>query len=606
MRSISSLIAVGALGVLAFGASASFGQDADAQLNAFFKQYLEESFRQRPLEATRLGDHRFDHLLDDVSEKGRAAWIEHDRNTLADLPRRVDLPKLSPAAKIDAEIFQHELVKSIWLTENLRPFQQDPRTYNDYISDSTFLLLVQSTLPKEANITSCIARMSQIPKIVAAAKENLQNPSRAATETAVRQNRGAIAFYDRDILELAGDTPQQAALAAAAGKVAACLRDYQEFLEKDLLPRANGEWRIGGEKFARKLDLELDAGMTAEQVLADAESEFTRVGRDMYVIARQLWSRYYPRQPLPPDDAEGQRLTTEKVLTAVGKEHGRPEELTSDARATVVKIKQFIEENDILRLPQPDRCQVIEMPEFKRGNSTAYLEAAPPLDPSAASMYAVSPPPRDWDAPRVNSLLEEYNQHMLQILTIHEAYPGHYVQLEYANRNPSLIRRVLGSGVTIEGWAVYTEQMMLNQGYGQGDLALRLTQLKFYLRAVANAILDHKMHCTQMTDDEALALLVGKAFQSEGEARLKIIRAKQSSCQLSTYFVGRMAMCRLREQIQRELGERFTLGRYHEAVLEQGSVPVKYLPELVRNRLGIVVSVGPPFWTSLEIAFRRG
>ena len=176
---------------------------------------------------------------------------------------------------------------------------------------------------------------------------------------------------------------------------------------------------------------------------------------------------------------------------------------------------------------------------------------------------------------------------MLQVLTIHEAYPGHYVQLEYSNRCPSLIRKVLQSGVFIEGWAVYTEQMMLDQGYGDGSLALRLNQLKFYLRAVVNTILDHKMHCTAMTDDEAYALLTEGAYQSEGEARLKIIRAKQSSTQLSTYFVGRMAHYRLRQQIQRELGDKFDLGRFHEAVLDHGSVPMKYLPELVSARLSL-------------------
>jgi uncharacterized protein (DUF885 family) len=257
----------------------------------------------------------------------------------------------------------------------------------------------------------------------------------------------------------------------------------------------------------------------------------------------------------------------------------------ADARATVQRIKAFIKDKDILRLPEPDECQVIEMPEFKRGNSIAYLESAPPLDPETASFYAISPPPSDWDAQRVKTFLEEYNRHMLQILTIHEGYPGHYVQLEYANRQPSFIRRVLGSGVYIEGWAVYTEQTMLDQGYGNGDLALRLMQLKFYLRAVANAILDYKLHCANMTDDEALNLMTAGAFQSEGEARLKLIRAKQSSTQLSTYFVGRMAHYRLRQQSERELGENFNLAAYHEAVLAQGSVPVKYLPELVRNRL---------------------
>ena len=174
---------------------------------------------------------------------------------------------------------------------------------------------------------------------------------------------------------------------------------------------------------------------------------------------------------------------------------------------------------------------------------------------------------------------------LVQILTIHEAYPGHYVQLEYSNRHPSLIRRVLSSGIFAEGWAVYTEQMMLDQGYGNGDLALRLHQLKWYLRAVTNAILDHKMHAGTMNDAEAMTLLTQHAFQTEGEALKKVIRAKQSSCQLSTYFVGRTAFYRLRQQVQREQGDKFDLGRYHEAVMDHGTLPVKYLPELVRERL---------------------
>jgi uncharacterized protein (DUF885 family) len=197
----------------------------------------------------------------------------------------------------------------------------------------------------------------------------------------------------------------------------------------------------------------------------------------------------------------------------------------------------------------------------------AYLNAAPPLDDKAVSEYAISPPPADWTPRRVASFLEEYNRSMLQVLTIHEAYPGHYVQGAYANRSPSLIRRVLGSGTFAEGWAVYTEQMMLDQGFGRGDLALRLHQLKFYLRAVVNAILDRRMHAEGMTDDQAMELLTGRAFQTEGEAAGKVIRSKLSSCQLSTYFVGRVAFHRLRQKVQQAQGDRFDLGRYHEAVL---------------------------------------
>ncbi|HTU19813.1 MAG TPA: DUF885 domain-containing protein, partial [Gemmataceae bacterium] len=472
----------------------------------------------------------------------------------------------------------------LWLADNTRPFENDPRVYNDYISDSVYLLLTQSTQPKAVNLRNCSARMAQFPKIVAAAKENLRHPPRVILETAIRQTRGSLAFYERGIYEAAGENPRLSELRPAAERVLPLLKDYLKFLE-GLLPQANGEWRVGKDKFYRKLDLELDANLSADEVLKDAEADFARVERDMYVIARQLWDSTHRGKPLPPDDAKGRVETIRLVLDRLNQDHGKPEDLVRDARATVDGIKKFIAENDILRLPAPDQCKVIEMPEFHRGNSLAYLNPAPPLDRKASSHYAVSPPLAGWDARRIESLLQEYNRRMLQILTIHEAYPGHYVQLEYSNRHPSLIRRVLFSGVFAEGWAVYTEQMMLDQGYGNGDPALRLNQLKWYLRSVANAILDHKMHCTNMSDEEALAFLTQRAFQSEGEAVAKIIRAKQSSCQLSTYFVGRMAFYRLRQQIQRESGDKFHLGRYHEAVLDHGTLPVKYLPELVRQRL---------------------
>jgi len=575
----------GVLMVLGLVTSASAASSEDAKLGSFFRRYLDECFQQQPSSATALGDHRFDARLEDLSAESRGKWNRRTRRALADLPRTVEYARLSRAGQIDFEIFKHELEKTLWLDENTRPFEEDPRTYTDYINGSVYVLLTQSTLPKETNVTNVLARMRQIPRVVAAARQTLTRPPRSVLETAVAQNRGSIGFYEKEIFALAGETPQKEALQTAAAEVVACLKDYQEFLEKDVRPRANGQWRLGREKFVKKLDLELDAGLTAEGVLVAAEADFLRVERELYLTARQLWGRYYPLLPLPPDNAAGHRAAIRAVIKAVEKEHGRPEDLTRDARATVERIRHFIRDRKILGLPDPDRCQVIEMPEFKRGNSTAYMDAAPPLDAAARSFYAVSPPPKDWGAARVRSLLEEYNSHMLQVLTIHEAYPGHYVQLEYANRNPSLIRRVLGSGVYIEGWAVYTEQMMLDQGYGDGDLALRLMQLKFQLRAVTNAILDHKMHCSGMSDEEAMSLMVDRAYQSEGEARLKVIRAKQTSCQLSTYFVGRTAMCRLRESIQTEMGDRFDLSRYHQAVLEQGSVPVKYLPELVRAKL---------------------
>ncbi len=553
----------------------------DQKLTALFQEYLDEEFRQRPLEATRAGDHRFDHLLDDVSAKARAAAKERLQKTRTELPKRIDYAKLSRNGQIDFEIWRHQLDRDLWLTENAKPFEEDPRVYNEYISDSVYLLLTQSTEPKSVNIRNAVQRMAFIPKVVAAARENITNPPRILVEVAIRQAKGAVSFYEQGIFDIAGETPQLSELQPAAKRILPALRDYVKFLEEDVLPRAKGEWRIGKERFAKKFELDLDAGVSAEEVLKDAEAEADRVEAEMYVIARQLWSQIFPQKTIPQDDILGKRHTIRTVLDAVSTEHGEPENLVKDATATAKKIKDFIRAKHILALPEPDRCRIVEMPEFQRGFSIAYLNPAPPLDAKASSYYAISPPPREWDARKVKSFMEEYNRHMLNLLTIHEAYPGHYVQLEYSNRNPSLIRKVLQSGVFAEGWAVYTEQVMLDEGYGKGDLKLRLNQLKWYLRAVCNAILDYKMHCSGMTDEEALRFLIERAYQSEGEAILKVQRAKQSSCQLSTYFVGRMAFQRLRRRVQTRLGERFDLGGFHEAVLAHGTLPVKYLPELV-------------------------
>jgi uncharacterized protein (DUF885 family) len=552
----------------------------DAKLAAYFRTYLDEEMKHRPSYATFLGDHRFDNRLEDLTPAAQKAADERAKKALDGLKAEVDYGKLTRFGQIDFEILEHELKKSLWISEHERPYETNPLVYNEAITGSIYTMLTQSTTPKERNIRLAAERIAFVPRVVAAAKASLKDPPRIWVEVAIQRNKGAISFYEKGIFEITSET-QGSELHAACRQILPSLHEYQEFLEKDLLQRATGDWRLGKERFAEKLVMELDAGLTAEQVLREAESEAQRMEREMAFVARQLWSRYFPKEPVPTDDAAGRQELVRKVIAQVSNEHGRVEDLVKDAAETVARVKKFIAGHDILRLPEPDACKVIEMPEFQRGFSVAYLNPAPPLDQKASSHYAVSPPPRDWDSRRVESYLQEYNRHLLQILTIHEGYPGHYVQLEYGNRHPSEVRRVLSSGVFAEGWAVYTEQMMLDQGYGDGDLALRLNQLKFYLRAVINAILDHKMHCDNLSDDDAKKLLMERGFQSEGETLGKIQRAKLSSTQLSTYFVGRMAFYRLRQAVQREQGSQFNLGRYHEAVLSHGTLPVKYLPELM-------------------------
>ena len=554
----------------------------DTRLANFFRSYLDHEFVHHPVYATQVGHHEYDDMMDDLSPEVRKLDAEYTRDILGSLAKDIDRAKLSRDGRIDFDIWRHHLKYQLWQIENDNRFEYDPRVYGEYVSDSVFILFTQSSLPRERNVANAAKRIGHIPKVVAAAKAGLKNPPRILTEVAIQRNRGAISFYEKEIYEFARETPGSEPLGTPCRQVVKALKDYQEWLEKELLPRSTDDWRLGKTKFAEKLELELDAGLTADEVLKLAEAEADRVEREMYTIARQLWAKHVPGKPLPPDDAPGRRAAIKGVMDELGKDHGQPEDIVANARKTVDRIKAFIREKKILTLPDPDTCRVIEMPEFQRGFSAAYLNPAPPLDPKADSLYAVSPPPKEWTPQRVETFLREYNSAMLQVLTIHEAYPGHYVQLAYSNRCPSLIRKLLYSGTFAEGWAVYTEQMMLDQGYGDGDPSLRLHQLKFYQRAVINAILDHRMHCSDMTDEEALRLLIDRGFQTEAEAVGKVARAKQSSTQLSTYFVGRTAFYRLRQDVQRKQGEAFDLAKFHEAVLSHGTLPVKYLPELVK------------------------
>src|SRR5436305_2124005 len=209
----------------------------DARLNAYFKKYLDEEFRHRPMEATRLGDHRFDHRLDDLSPKARAATTARTRTALAALPRQVDVKKLSPSARVDYQILEHYLKRSLWLDEHTDPYATDPTLYFDYISDSIYLPLTQSTLPKPVVVRNCIARMAEIPRVVKAARESLRNPPRVFVERAIRQNRGAIQFYESGLFHVVGKTERLGELKAAARKLVPVLKDYQQFLEEELLPR---------------------------------------------------------------------------------------------------------------------------------------------------------------------------------------------------------------------------------------------------------------------------------------------------------------------------------------------------------------------------------
>ena len=559
----------------------------NAALESFFREYLDEAFRLEPLMATRQGDHRFDDQIDDLSKEARQVVVEHDRKTLADLSRKFQSQDLSRDHQIDLEIFRRHLERSIWQAETFHPFEDDPRVYVSYVTESVYLLLTQSSLARDVNLKNSLSRMAKIPMVLEIARTRIKSPPRVKVQTAIKQTEGAIGFYADELFKLVGEKPDHTELSLKAERIVASLNRYLDFLKTEVLPRSNESWRIGPELFARKLDLELDAGLSASEVLDEAEREAARVESEMALIARQMWGTAFPFRPLPLDDPQAKRAMIQQVLDVVASDHGKAETLVADVRGTVGEIKTFITAHKILRLIEPDQCRIVEMPEFLRGNSVAYLNPAPPLDIKGSSEYAISPPPRDWSPQRAESYLARVQSR--------DAQNSH---------NPRRLSRPLCTTRVQQSLSfIHPPRPFvgdLRRGMGglhraddarsrlrRGNLGLRLQQMKFYLRAVVNAILDHKMHAGKMTDAEAMDLLVGRAFQTEGEAVGKIVRAKQTSCQLSTYFVGRTAFYRLRQQVQRELGERFDLAKFHEAALAHGTIPVKYLPELVRKSLDL-------------------
>src|SRR5262245_25053175 len=365
-----------------------------------FREYLDADFKRHPLFATQQGNYDFDDQLDDLSPEMRKEETRTKRALLTLVTERFDPKKLSRDGQIDLEIWLHTLKYELWSIDNDNRFEYDPRVYGEYISDSVFLLLTQSTLPRERNVENAARRIKFIPKIVDAAKAGLKNPPKILTEVAIKRNLGVISFYEKEIYEFAKETPGTEPLATPCKAAVKALKEYQEWLEKELLSQSTGDWRLGKEKFAKKLELELDARLTADEVVKLAEAEADRVEREMYYVAKQLWSKLFVGKPLPPDDAAGRRTTVKSVLDELGKDHGKPETLVEDAQKTVDKIKTFIRDKKILTLPEPDACKIIEMPEFQRGFSAAYLNPAPPLDPKANSLYAVAPPPKDWPPAR--------------------------------------------------------------------------------------------------------------------------------------------------------------------------------------------------------------
>lgn len=562
-------------------ATASPADDAFQQLSARFIGDL-PAFSE--VQATSVGDHRMDHVLDQVDGAARMRRLELYRQYRTAL-HDIDRDDLSRANQVDVEILAASIEASIWSLETLQDWAWDPLLYVNLAGSSLYGLMARDFAPLEERVQDAISRLEEFPRYLSQVREALQpeRVPRIHAETAIEQNRGIHSIINTMLLPHRDSLsdPLAQRLDAAVATAVDALQFQQKWLEEELLPRASGNFRIGAALFDQKLRYTLNSPLSRREIRQRAETEYAVVRDDMYDIAKEVYGEIHPYASFPdrPDDAFKQ-VIIRAALEEAYKHLPEPDAIVAIATEYLQQATAFVREHDLVTVPE-EPIEVIVMPEYQRGVAVAYLDPPGPLDEAQKTFYSVAPLPEDWTPKQVQSFLREYNLYSIQNLTLHEAVPGHYLQLALSNRYPSTLRAVLWSGPFVEGWAVYGERMMIDEGYLGGDPLMRLINLKWYLRTVTNAIMDQAIHVDGMSRDSAMRLMIEGGFQEEREAAGKWVRAQLSSTQLSTYFVGYQEHADLRRAVQRAWGDGFRLRRYHDQALSYGSPPVKFVRALM-------------------------
>ncbi len=586
--------------------------DFAARVNAL----IAEHFALHPLHATAAGIHDHDDRWPDMTDAGRAERVAFCDRWSAELAT-LAAADLTPDERIDAEFLQTELAAHRFAEIELREESWSPLEWVYLLGEGIFGLIAREFAPLPQRLASLAGRLEGMPALLEAGRAALvgidgRPVDRFHTEKALSQF-GGIAELIADAVgqadAAAGAHPAVAAvvprLGAAAVEARAALDAFEAHLREVVLPASTGEGRIGADLFARKLlhTFRTDEA-TIDAIRARAESEFATVRAEMIRIAREIWPAWRPAEPVPSDDSAAVR----GVLDAIAVEHPAAADILDFCRAELARIEAFCRERDLIGLAD-EPLEIRWTPVYLRTFAGAMLDSPGPFERGQKAFFSVTPVDEEWPPERAESYLRESNGRMLQLLVIHEAVPGHYLQGVYANRSKSLARSVFGSGVFAEGWAVYVTQVMIDAGFGADDPALLLNHWKFYLRSTTNALIDIGIHTAGMTEDEAIELMVDGGFQEEAEARSKYDRARLSSTQLCTYFVGSVEMWDLERERRRRLaaasgdprgadavpeprvvggfGETpgFVYREHLEAVLSHGEPPIPFLRRLV---------LGPP------------
>jgi len=582
MRRLALALIVAFIGFAAPGSAApdqhatSFATDVRA--------YLSEYEARDPLFADSIGIHTHDDALPDYSAAGIAAyskWSAAWRDRFA----AYDPSALGPDDAADRRALLDGIDAQNFEEGTLHPEQTDPTLYVGAIGDAAYQLTSREYAPLDERMRHVAVRMRLIPALVKAAEANLKRPALVFTRLAIDQNAGNIDFYQQDVAQMSASASPatHAAVLAAMPSTIASLKDLQAFLSGPLLKRSDGNPRVGAAVFDRDLKL-VDGTDTPRSVLvARAKAAFARTRAQMFELAQPLDAQFFPgRVHTEKGDALVDAVVGE-VLDKLADDHPARDQVFSTAKADVAGLMDFLRKDPVVVLPSPDTLKVTPTPAFKAGIAGAGLDPAGPFTPLASSFYYIDRIPPSWTQEHVTSYLRDYNDYEMQILSLHEAVPGHYVQFRYNSQVPSLVRRIFTNGSFVEGWAVYTEGMMMDAGYGGHDPRLKLFQLKWRLREYSNAIIDAEYHTGDLTESQCEGFLEHEAFQDSAQAVNKWHRLEVSHDQLSSYFVGLDAITQEKNAEMRSLGSRFSVARFNARLLAMGSVEPRAIATLMQE-----------------------
>ena len=569
---------------------------SNAEFPKLTEEFVYKTLSYSPVFASSQGLHQyggvsFDTQLDDMGFRA----IEAQRDYYVTLHKRLeafDKNSLSPEERADYEIIESQIGLALFDSDIAQTWQHSPQTYVELVGNAIYNPLLLDYAPKEDRFRHIIARLNRLPQFLESARRQLREIPPEWSKVAVGENDGNIDLIEKTLRE-AVPAALKADYEAAASPALDALRGFNRYLSEENPRRMRGpaDWRLGPEKYATKFKLALATDRTADQVLADAEARLVAVRAQMLTIALPLHAAWFADHKdhagLTGDARENQIVG--EVLNHVAQNHSTPASYMDDARKDLEDTRNFARGKNLLTLPAGGNLQVIPTPEFQRGiYGVGGFNPAPTFEPQLGAFFWITPIPPGWPKERVESKLREYNFYNLQLLTIHEAMPGHYVQGEFANaiqpKTRGVLRALFSNGPYVEGWAQYITQVMLDEGYMNSAPELRLTLLKQELRVDANAILDIRLQTNRMTDEQAMELMEKQTFQEHEEAVAKLQRAKLSSTQLPTYFTGWRDWLRVRELVKQSQGAAFSLHDFHDRALKEGGVPLPVLGRLLTGK----------------------